>query len=596
MLKQFSIAILFSISFCLNLNGQCDVRIHLASNSICLGDTIIIEAKGGCGIALFVDFNDSSLGNLQSNNTQYIGKACSESPDSSKYLWMGTVAGQSLIYTQLLNVASAGYSICFDMKYGEDGSSIPCDGPSTLLEAVHLQYSINAGVSWTDLQFWNPNGGHDANLINWQNYCVNIPLAAQTTSTIFRWVQLSTNPANSSCWGIDNILIQKYAPTIYHWSTGYYGSIHPPLAPINTTTYYVTATSSSYTSIDSVKVSVLPRPTGDFTISKPTCKNDTINFIYTGNGDSTASFQWSYKQASQSFGVNNKNSSAIWNNSGQYWVSLKVTTGGCTSFPSQKNLLVAPLISFYISTSSGCVPLEVSYTGNVEPANSKYFWNFTDGTSDTSANPVHIFQKAGDYGLSLIAITDSGCVDTLSFALLTKVYPLPIVDFTHTPEIIPWSNPIGNFLDKSTNANSFSWSFGDPNSASNYSNSQNPMHDFSAKGLYEIWLMATSAHGCIDSLMKIVRVADDSFFVPNVITPNNDGINDAFTISNLESLKYCKIKIYNRWGQLIYHSNDYKNDWKAWDIPDGVYYYYLNYESWFGQKEVKGFFHVLRKY
>jgi gliding motility-associated-like protein len=75
---------------------------------------------------------------------------------------------------------------------------------------------------------------------------------------------------------------------------------------------------------------------------------------------------------------------------------------------------------------------------------------------------------------------------------------------------------------------------------------------------------------------------------------NGDGINDVLKISNLESLKYCQIEIFNRWGKTVYISYDYKNNWDGEGVADGVYYYSVFYESWFGKGEIRGFIYVIR--
>jgi len=76
--------------------------------------------------------------------------------------------------------------------------------------------------------------------------------------------------------------------------------------------------------------------------------------------------------------------------------------------------------------------------------------------------------------------------------------------------------------------------------------------------------------------------------IPNIFTPNNDGVNDFFHIKNLPP--ESKIKIYNRWGNLIYSSADYHNDWTT-DV-NGVYYYVLEVKT---DKVFKGFVEVVSK-
>ena len=63
--------------------------------------------------------------------------------------------------------------------------------------------------------------------------------------------------------------------------------------------------------------------------------------------------------------------------------------------------------------------------------------------------------------------------------------------------------------------------------------------------------------------------------VPNIFTPNTDGENDFFYIKGLESFTNSKLLVFNRWGDNIYESADYKNDWNGDGHSDGVYYYVL---------------------
>ncbi len=68
--------------------------------------------------------------------------------------------------------------------------------------------------------------------------------------------------------------------------------------------------------------------------------------------------------------------------------------------------------------------------------------------------------------------------------------------------------------------------------------------------------------------------------VPNIITPNGDGLNDIFDINYIDLYDVKKLTIYNRWGTLIYISEDYQNDWDGGSVADGVYFYVL--ELWKG--------------
>ena len=60
--------------------------------------------------------------------------------------------------------------------------------------------------------------------------------------------------------------------------------------------------------------------------------------------------------------------------------------------------------------------------------------------------------------------------------------------------------------------------------------------------------------------------------IPNVFTPNGDGVNDYFVVRNLNLYDFRPLVIYNRWGNVVYQSDQYNNDWDGRGVPDGVYY------------------------
>ncbi|MBY0427232.1 MAG: gliding motility-associated C-terminal domain-containing protein, partial [Cytophagales bacterium] len=77
--------------------------------------------------------------------------------------------------------------------------------------------------------------------------------------------------------------------------------------------------------------------------------------------------------------------------------------------------------------------------------------------------------------------------------------------------------------------------------------------------------------------------------LPNVFTPNEDGRNDVLEIGNYTPYT-GKLAISNRWGQIIYQSDHYSNQWKAEGQPDGIYYYSLDT----GCEMAKGLVQVMR--
>jgi gliding motility-associated-like protein len=85
---------------------------------------------------------------------------------------------------------------------------------------------------------------------------------------------------------------------------------------------------------------------------------------------------------------------------------------------------------------------------------------------------------------------------------------------------------------------------------------------------------------------------DTDVYIPNIFTPNDDGVNDVFFIRNLPS-PGAKLVITNRWGKEVFSSGDYKNDWKADNVSDGIYFYRLQGTS-SEVKTMSGWIEILR--
>lgn len=96
---------------------------------------------------------------------------------------------------------------------------------------------------------------------------------------------------------------------------------------------------------------------------------------------------------------------------------------------------------------------------------------------------------------------------------------------------------------------------------------------FYASGWDDRSYTVTATDQCPAMASAVVRVSSGcTIWSPNVITPNGDGVNDAWVISGL-ALSGSSVKVFNRWGNEVYSSTNYANNWEAKDLPDGTYYY-----------------------
>jgi gliding motility-associated-like protein len=82
--------------------------------------------------------------------------------------------------------------------------------------------------------------------------------------------------------------------------------------------------------------------------------------------------------------------------------------------------------------------------------------------------------------------------------------------------------------------------------------------------------------GDIEQDTILVNYRECDVVPPNVFTPNGDGVNDALVFDGLENFPQSQLLIYNRWGNKIYESTDYRNDWNGDGVSDGTNYYILN--------------------
>ena len=213
--------------------------------------------------------------------------------------------------------------------------------------------------------------------------------------------------------------------------------------------------------------------------------------------------------------------------------------------------------------------------------------NFSYIWTNTNQNTLDITNlSAGSYTLIVLDLT-SNCSDTLSNIILTPP-TYPIANFSFTP-IDPDLNEVITF----TNTSVGNWTIENWIIAGQPYNTSPIPYSFTSEGNYPVQLIVINSLGCADTLIQNIVVYDD-FIVPNVFTPNSDGSNDFFTIDGLKP--NSKLVILNRWGDLVFESNNYQNNWEGDDLNgealvEGVYTIIFTDNS---SATYYGFFHLIR--
>ncbi|ALL07954.1 hypothetical protein AQ505_22205 [Pedobacter sp. PACM 27299] len=88
-------------------------------------------------------------------------------------------------------------------------------------------------------------------------------------------------------------------------------------------------------------------------------------------------------------------------------------------------------------------------------------------------------------------------------------------------------------------------------------------------------VLSTSGTPEVSSNTVSTTVDNADFIIPNIITPNGDGSNDTFKIKGLENYPGTQVTIFNRWGNEVYRSDNYNNDWNGSQLNEGTYYYLI---------------------
>jgi gliding motility-associated-like protein len=132
---------------------------------------------------------------------------------------------------------------------------------------------------------------------------------------------------------------------------------------------------------------------------------------------------------------------------------------------------------------------------------------------------------------------------------------------------------------------------------------QNPTFTFRDTGIFNIQQIVLHRSGCSDTAeAKIAIYPVVKFFMPNAFTPNQDGLNDEFIpVGKFEGLRDYSFTVWNRWGDLIFSTDDFRVGWNGQRnntgevAPPGVYAYLIEYiDPLSERKTIKGHCTLIR--
>lgn len=471
-------------------------------------------------------------------------------------------------------------------------------------DGATFQYSINGGSTWQTLGSTNSN--NNCNGQNWFNY------SPMTSLGVDGWsgTKLPTSGSCNGTGGSDGWVTAK------HVLTGLAGQSNVRFRFV----FGAGTTCNSFNgvAVDDITISEAPPGSSNFIFS--CASNNTVSFTNTSS-ICASNFSWNFGDiASPSNTSNSENPVHIFSLPGTYSVSLTVTFPG-NIFVTKTHTVIVLSVNTSIINSLKCYGDSLgSVIANVTGGSGTYTFNWNTNPIQTTSTATNL--KNGIY---TVTVSEKNACTTSSTITLTQPDSLKVTTTTVNelckqqngiaevvvsggtiPYTYLWNtSPLqitakatnlkaGNYMVQITDANACTTqnniivkdsmnnlilnlgndtSFCPGNQLvlnagsgfANYlwqNNSTSATYTVSQTGKY--FVKITDKDGCTKSDSIKINVDCSDIYFPTAFTPNNDGLNDRFgALGNLFSITSFNLYVYNRWGQLIFFTNDPFEKWDA---------------------------------
>ncbi len=480
----------------------------------------------------------------------------SAATDSATYLW------QDGSIESFFTVTQAGtYHVEVQNQCGADTDTVTVSyisppsvdlGPDTLLcngQTLTLTASADsAAYLWQDGSTENTFTVTEAGTyhVEADNQCGT---ASDTVTVSFMSPpSLTLGPDTLLCDGQTLLLTASADSATYLWQDG---SAENTFTVTEAGTYHVTATNLCGTASDTVTVTYISPPSVDLGPDTLLCDGQTI--ILTASGDS-ASYQWQDGSTENTFNVTQ---------AGTYHVEV---TNQCGTATDTVEVLYLSPPSIGLGSDTLLCPNETLFL-TVTADSATYLWQ--DGSTES-------FFTVMETGVYHVEVQNQCGADTDT--IIVNYISLPSVDLGPDTIICMGDTLILVVLGEGL---LFQWQDG----------SGGATFSVTEEGVF--WAIAPHPCGMVGDTVHIALLDCDTLpkplEMPNIITPNGDGHNDALVFDNLPP--GSSLTIYSRWGRRILATENYLNDWDAQGVTDGTYFYVLTLPS---GEAVKGYVTVVR--
>ncbi|MEA3495876.1 MAG: PKD domain-containing protein [Bacteroidota bacterium] len=320
------------------------------------------------------------------------------------------------------------------------------------------------------------------------------------------------------------------------------------------------------------KVVVGAIPVAGFTVNNNTQPLPSNNFVFTNASTlkyGILNYQWEFGDNDTAL---SKNPTHSYSSVGNYTVKLfAISDLGCID-SATATMIVNPggmSVNAAFTANNTCFgdSTKLEYNSTVTSDKiTNVMWDYGDGNNSIiKKDHKHYYTSVGNYNIVLIVLTKAGLTDTASQSI--DVFPSPKINLIFDGDTILYKGQSVN-VSVSNLFDSLLWSTGETSQ----------IIEISDEGIYSVRVV--NSNNCDDETsFKVTVKTVKRFKAVDVFTPNGDGINDRWIIEDIDAYKPCKLTIYNRYGDVLYSTNDYKNDWNGkYDgelLREGAYYYIL---------------------
>jgi len=432
----------------------------------------------------------------------------------------------------------------------------------------------------------------------------------QVSTSVTPSVSIAANPGNPICTG--QAVSFTATPTnggttpAYQWQVNgtNAGTNSPNFSSstlVNNAVVSVVLTSNSScaspaTALASYTVQVTTAVTPSVSISvspsSTVCSGSVVTFSATTSGGGTSpSFQWLTNGVSS--GTNSSTYTLVPVNNDQVHVVMTSNSACALPLIANSNTITITVLAGSSLTAGPTKTICSGDSTSLSSNGTNWVWSPATGLSCTSCqNP-----KASPGTTTVYTVTGSlgGCTSSATETVTVNQSPTALFATSGTVQGVPQTI---SFVNASTNATGYVWNFGDNSGTVVVST---PSHIYNAVGIYTVTLIAYGGNGCNDTVSSVLIVTDTAgIIMPNVFTPNGDGINDYF-IPDAHGLKTLDCTVYDRWG--IKMADLDLSTQQYWDghttsglaCSDGIYFYTLKATDVNGKSySLKGFIQLIR--